>query len=89
MDTIQTYLARLVQVTHKNESEIIAEAIKSGLQQLWRDYILGQYLRGDLSRDEAIEQVGIDWVGLAERQHQAAQNDVTWGLDEACGLDIP
>ena len=43
-------------------------AFQIGLRQLWREHILGHYLRHQISRDEAIETVGIDWVELAERQ---------------------
>jgi len=42
--------------------------------------ILGQFLRGDISRNEAIESVGIDWVELAERQHKATMEDISWAL---------
>ena len=36
--------------------------------------------RRELSRDEAVELVGLDWVNLAERQHQAMIEDLEWAL---------
>ena len=42
---------------------------------------MGRYLRGEITRDEAVETVGIDWVGLAERQHEAMMEDLAWALD--------
>jgi hypothetical protein len=39
---------------------------RTGLRQLWRERIFGRYLRGEISRDEAIETAGIDWVELAD-----------------------
>ena len=57
-------------------------AFQVGLRQLWRERALGQYLQNEISRDAAIEAVGIDWVELAERQHQAMLEDVSWGLKQ-------
>ena len=77
-----TYLDILVRETHKPEAEVMTWAFQAGLRQLWRERTLGQYLRKEISRDAAIEAVGIDWVDLAERQHQAMLEDVTWGLEQ-------
>lgn len=82
METVVTYLDTLVRETHKPEAEVITWAFQAGLRQLWRERTLGQYLRHEISRDVAIEAVGIDWVDLAERQHQAMLEDATWGLEQ-------
>ena len=42
--------------------------------------MLGRYLRGEVLRDDAIATVGIDWVELSERQHQAMTEDLAWAL---------
>ena len=82
MQTVTTYLQRLVQETQKSEAEVITQAIESGLRQLWRERVLACFLRGELSREEAIEAVGIDWVDLAERQHAAMLEDLDWALND-------
>ncbi len=74
------YLQQLVRETHKSEAEVIALAVQAGLRQLWREQLLGRYLRGQVSREAAIEEVGIDWVDLAERQRQAVLEDIAWAL---------
>ena len=43
-------------------------------------YSIPSYLRGQVSRQEAIEEIGIDWVDLAERQQQAVLEDMEWAL---------
>jgi hypothetical protein len=43
-----------------------------------REHILGRYLQGEISREQAIELVGIDWVDLAERQYAAMTEDLAW-----------
>jgi len=82
METVASYLDTLVRETHKPEAEVITWAFQAGLRQLWRERTLGQYLRKEISRDAAIEAVGIDWVDLAERQHQAMLEDLSWGLEQ-------
>jgi len=82
MEKVLTYLETLVRETRKPEAEVITMAFQVGLRQLWRERILGRYLRGEISRDEAIEAVGIDWVELAERQHEAMMEDLAWALGE-------
>jgi len=75
-----TYLETLVRQTHKSEAEVLTLAFQTGLRQLWREHILGRYLRGEISRDEAIDAAGLPWVDLAERQHEAMLEDLKWAL---------
>ncbi len=82
MKTTSTYLKMLVEETQKSESEVVAWAFKAGLRHLWRERVLGSYLRGDISRLDAIDAVGIDWVEIAERQHEAMLEDLEWALKE-------
>jgi hypothetical protein len=58
-----TYLETLVRQTHKSEAEVLTLAFQTGLRQLWREHILGRYLRGEISRDEAIDAAGLPWGG--------------------------
>lgn len=82
MESALTYLETLTRETKKPEAEVMTMAFQIGLRQLWREHILGHYLRHQISRDEAIETVGIDWVELAERQHEAMMEDLAWALAE-------
>ena len=82
MTTVVNYLEMLAQETHKTEAEVMTMAIQTGLRQLWRERILGRYLRGDISRDEAIQTAGIDWVELADRQHKAMLEDLAWAMKD-------
>ncbi|RME47194.1 MAG: hypothetical protein D6791_06485 [Chloroflexi bacterium] len=82
MAEVLTYLENLVRETHKPEAEIMTLALQTGLRQLWREHILGRYLRGEIARHEAVEAVGIDWVELAERQNEAMMEDLAWALEK-------
>jgi hypothetical protein len=78
MATASTHLARLARELQKPEAEVMTMAFEAGLRQLWRERTLGQYLRGEISREQAIERAGIDWVELAEQQHAAMSEDLAW-----------
>lgn len=78
-DTIK-YLETLVQETHKSEAEVMTQAFQTGLRQMCRECILGRYLRGEISREKAIESAGIDLVELAECQHKAMMEDLAWAM---------
>lgn len=80
MQNTTDYIKTLKEELHKSEAEIVALAFETGLRDLWRERILAKYLRGQLKRDEAIAEVGIDWVELAERQRDAMQADLAWAL---------
>ncbi len=82
MTNVLTYLETLVRETCKPEAEVMTLAFQTGLRQLWREHILGRYLRGEIARDKAVEDVGIDLVELAERQHNAMMEDLMWALGE-------
>jgi len=79
-DTIQ-YLETLMRETQKPEAELMAQAFQTGVRQMWRERVLGQYLRGQITRQKAIEIAGIDWVELAERQHKAMMEDLAWAME--------
>ncbi len=82
MESTLSFLENLTKETQKTESEIISMAFQTGVKQLWREHILGQYLLGKITRDQAIYSVGIDWVDLAERQHRATLEDLAWAMNK-------
>ena len=81
MSNILNYLETLARETCKTESEVMALAFETGVRQLWRERMLARYLSGAVPREEAVAAVGVDWVELAERQHQAMMEDLAWALE--------
>ncbi len=82
MTDVLVYLQTIAREIHKPESEAMTMAFEAGLRQLWRERTLGRYLRGKITRDEAINTVGIDWVELTERQNKTMLEDLEWALSE-------
>jgi len=63
------------------ESEVFERALERGLEALWEDLVLAQYLDGDLDREQAIEHVGRAKIERTERERQVVEEDVGWGLN--------
>jgi hypothetical protein len=63
-----------------SESEVLEQALERGLEGLWEDLVLTQYLDGELDREEAIERVGRTKLKRAERELKIAEEDIEWGL---------
>ena len=63
------------------ESEVFERALERGLEDLWKDLVLAQYLDGELDREEAIERVGRTKVERADRECEVVEEDVNWGLN--------
>ncbi|AQL41324.1 hypothetical protein BV210_00715 [Halorientalis sp. IM1011] len=63
------------------ESEVLERALERGLEALWEDMIIAEYFDGDLDREEAVDRVGRAKVERAERERDAVEDDVDWGLN--------
>ncbi|KTG07682.1 hypothetical protein AUR64_02240 [Haloprofundus marisrubri] len=62
------------------ESEILEQALERGVEDLWADLVLLRHINDEIDRGIAIELVGRDRVKRAERELQAVEDDVRWGL---------
>ncbi len=82
MENTLNYQKILSSEIRKPEHEILTMAFQTGVRQLWIEHVLGRYLKNEISRDNAIESVGIDLVELAKRQHKAMKEDIVWALEE-------
>ena len=64
-----------------SKSEVFERALERGLETLWEDLVLAQYLAGDLDRAAAIDRVGRATVERADRERSVVEDDVDWGLN--------
>lgn len=65
-----------------DESAIIQKAVETGVETLWRDVIISKYLNGDISREQANDELGVDVVNRVDQAKEAIHEDIEWGLDE-------
>jgi len=81
-ESTDSFLKDLVRQTKQSEAELITQAFQLGIRQLREKHILDDYLLGKVSRNEAINSVGVDMVELAEHQEKAMTEDLEWGLKQ-------
>ena len=65
-----------------DESSIIEQALERGLDDLWEDVVVARYLDGELSREEAVAEVGPEPVERADAASDAVDADIEWAFDE-------
>ena len=63
------------------ESEVFEQALERGLEALWEDLVVTEYIEGSIDRETAIERVGRATVEQADREVEAVETDVDWGLN--------
>ena len=78
--TMHEKLSYLARTTGRAEVEIVAEAMEQGLAELFRQQIADAYLAGDLTRDEAVTELGETAVDSLDYARRAVERDVKWGL---------
>lgn len=62
------------------KSAVFEEALERGIEKLWEDVVLSEYFEGELDRESAMEAVGRSTLERAEREREAVEEDVEWGL---------
>ncbi|WP_435361590.1 hypothetical protein [Haloarchaeobius sp. DFWS5] len=62
------------------ESETLKRALERGVEALWADLVLSRYISDEIDREKAIELVGRAHVKRAERELDAVEDGVRWGL---------
>lgn len=79
-DRVSDRMRELAQYLGVDESEVIQQAVETGVETLFRDMVIGRYLDGDITREEAIDELGVDVVEDVESAREAIEEDVEWGL---------
>lgn len=64
-----------------SESAVVEQALERGIDDLWQELVLSLYFDGEFDREQAVERVGRTAVQRAERERDAVEEDVEWGLN--------
>lgn len=78
--TVSDRVRELAEHHDMDESVIIQQAVEAGVETLYRDMLVSKYLADEISREEAIQRLGVDVVEEVESARDAVEEDVTWGL---------
>lgn len=76
-------LAFVVAQRHEDEATILAQAVREGIQALYREALIEAYLLGHIPRETILKELGPKQLEEIEYQREALQRDVEWGLKSA------
>ena len=62
------------------ESEVLQQALETGVETLYREMIIARYLDGHLTREEAVDELGAAVIKEIDAGREAIEGDVEWGL---------
>lgn len=73
-------LAFVITQRQQDEATILAEAVRAGIQVLYRETLIEAYLLDQISREIILNELGLEQLEEIEYQRDALQRDVEWGL---------
>lgn len=62
------------------QEEVFAEALSTGVDALFREAVITDYLAGRCERDSAVDALGSDLVGQVDARRDAFEDDIEWAL---------
>lgn len=76
-------LAFLQSHRQQDEATLLAQAVREGIQILYREALVEAYLLGQIPRERLIEEIGPEELEEIEYQRDALRRDVNWGIHGA------
>ena len=70
----------LTRTLRRDEATLLAEALEQGIHGMFVRHVRDRYMRGKLSRREAVKLVGAQALEGADQARRAVEADVKWGL---------
>ena len=81
--TLAEHLDFLVAERGKDEATVLAEALRTGVEALYREALVEGFLLGRVPREKVLHEVGLEALTEIELQRDALRRDVEWGLRSA------
>ena len=81
--TIAQKLSFVVSQRGQDEAALLAQAVRTGVEALYREALIEAYLAERVTRDEALRVLGPESLEDVEYQRECLQRDVAWGAGEA------
>ena len=79
-DAVSDHVRELAEHHDIDESAVIQRAVETGVETLYRNMFVRKYLSDEITREEAVDQLGIEFVQEVESARDAVEEDVEWGL---------
>jgi hypothetical protein len=78
--TLATHLDFLVAERGEDEATVLAVALRTGVEALYRETLIEGYLLGRIPRERLLLEVGPEALAQIELQRDALRRDMEWGL---------
>lgn len=79
-DTVSDRVRELAEHHDMNESVVIQQAVETGVETLYHDMLISRYLVDEITREEVIDELGIEGVEDVDSARDAIEEDVEWGI---------
>ena len=79
-DAVSDHVRELAERHDIDESAVIQRAVETGVETLYRNMLVRKYLADEITREEAVDQLGIEVIEEVESARAAVEEDVEWGL---------
>ena len=76
-------LAFVMAQRREDEATVLAQAVREGIQALYREALIEAYLLGQVSHEMVLKELGAEQLEEIEYQRDALQRDVAWGMEHA------
>ncbi len=73
-------LAFVAAQRQQNEESILAQALREGVQTLYRETLIEAYLLNSIPREQVLKELGPEEMEEIEYQRDTLARDVAWGL---------
>ena len=77
------YLDFLVARRDQDEATVIAQALRAGIEALYQEALVEEYLLGRVPRETVLRELGPERVGEIEYRRDTLRRDIRWGLEGA------
>jgi hypothetical protein len=81
--TLTEHLDFLLRLEGQDEATLLAKALRTGIETLYREALVEAYLRGETPREAVLNELGSDALDEIEFQRDALRRDFEWGLQGA------
>lgn len=65
----------------QDEAAILAQAMREGIQIMYKEALIEAYLLGQIDREEILAELGADQLTEIDYQRDSLQRDIEWGLN--------
>jgi hypothetical protein len=79
-ESLAKQLSFVIAQRRQDEATVLAQAVREGIKSLYRESLIKAYLLGQITRENALKELGAEVLEAIEYQRDVLRRDVEWGL---------